>query len=97
MSKIIQLPSGRLAEHATNIGKNTEELALEIEPHVAYSTGTAQELVYDCMEMTRFLQAFPSAFTKDVQNLKNVEKAFVASEKRIATMLQTGVDFTFKK
>ncbi|AQY51613.1 hypothetical protein PWEIH_16593 [Listeria weihenstephanensis FSL R9-0317] len=97
MSKEIQLPSGPLAEHATNIGKNTEALALKIEPQVAYSTGTAQELVYDCMEMTQFLQAFPSVFTTDVQNLKNVEKAFVASEKHIASMLQTGVDFTFKK
>ncbi|EUJ48453.1 hypothetical protein [Paenilisteria rocourtiae] len=97
MSKKIQLPSGRLAEHATAIGKNADALALKLKPNVDYSTGTAQELVYDCMELAHFLQAFPTAFTKDVQNLKNVEKAFVASEKHIAKLLQTGVDFSWKE
>ncbi|WP_137657447.1 DUF3130 family protein [Listeria newyorkensis] len=97
MANKIQLPSGRLSEHATAIEKNTDALALKLRPNVSYSTGTAQELVYDCMEMTQFLQAFPTAFSKDIQNLRNVEKAFVASEKEIAKSLQTGVDFSWKK
>ncbi|MBC1372276.1 hypothetical protein HB847_07810 [Listeria booriae] len=97
MAKKIQLPSGRLSEHATAIGKSSDALAFKLSPNVAYSTGTAQELVYDCMEITQFLQAFPTAFVKDEQNLKNVEKAFVASEKALGQMLQSGLDFVGKK
>ncbi|MBC1500997.1 hypothetical protein HB943_10290 [Listeria weihenstephanensis] len=97
MAKKIQLPSGRLSEHATAIGKNPDALAFKLRPDVAYSTGTAQELVQDCMEMTQFLQAFPSAFVKDGQNLSNIEKAFVASEKAVGQMLQSGLDFVGKK
>ncbi|MBC1554333.1 hypothetical protein HB901_16600, partial [Listeria booriae] len=53
--------------------------------------------VSDCMEMTQFLQAFPNAFTKDVQHLKQVERAFVASEKALAQQLQAGIDFISQK
>ncbi|MBC1920241.1 hypothetical protein HCJ46_15885 [Listeria booriae] len=97
MAKKIQLPSGRLSEHATAIGKNTDALRFQLQPHVAYSTGTSQELVSDCMELTQFLQAFPNAFTKDVQHLKQVERAFVASEKALAQKLQAGIDFISQK
>ncbi|MBC2167163.1 hypothetical protein HCB26_11355 [Listeria booriae] len=74
MAKKIQLPSGRLLEHATAIGKYSDTLTFKLSPNVAYSTGTTQKLVYDCMEITQLLQAFPSVF-------ENVEKSFVVSEK----------------
>ncbi|KMT63242.1 hypothetical protein [Paenilisteria newyorkensis] len=50
--KGIQLPSGRLAEHAKEIGSSANDIS----------------------------------FNKDVQNLKNVEQAFVASKKAMADM-----------
>ncbi|EUJ42633.1 hypothetical protein [Listeria rocourtiae] len=43
MEKKIQLPSGKLSEHATSIWKNTDALTLKLRPNVTYSTGNLQD------------------------------------------------------
>ncbi len=39
----------------------------------------------------------PTAFQKDTANLKNVEKAFVASEKALGDMLRQGIEWVGSK
>ncbi|EUJ46768.1 TIGR04197 family type VII secretion effector [Listeria riparia] len=86
MSKKIQLPSGRLSEHAKEIGSKANEISFNLQPTVSYSTSSARQLVQSSMDVAQMLKTMPEAFNKDVQNLKNVEQAFVASEKKLADM-----------
>ncbi|MBC2322243.1 TIGR04197 family type VII secretion effector [Listeria booriae] len=86
MSKKIQLPSGRLSEHAKEIGSSANDISFDLRPNMSYSTSSARQLVQSSMDAGNMIKAMPEAFNKDVQNLKNVEQAFVASEKKMADM-----------
>ncbi|MBC2187512.1 TIGR04197 family type VII secretion effector [Listeria booriae] len=86
MSKKIQLPSGRLSEHAKEIGSKANDISFNLQPTMSYSTSSARQLVQSSMDVAQMLKTMPEAFNKDVQNLKNVEQAFVASEKKLADM-----------
>ncbi|EUJ31741.1 TIGR04197 family type VII secretion effector [Listeria cornellensis] len=86
MSKEIQLPSGRLAEHAKEIGSSAHDISFHLQPTMSYSTSSARQLVQSSMDAAHMIQVMPEAFNKDVQNLKNVEQAFVATEKEMADM-----------
>ncbi|MBC6316295.1 TIGR04197 family type VII secretion effector [Listeria grandensis] len=92
MSKKIQLPSGRLAEHTKEIGSSANDISFNLQPTMSYSTSSARQLVQSSMDAAHMIQAMPEAFNKDVQNLKNVEQAFVASEKAIADMWSKALD-----
>ncbi|MBC2240041.1 DUF3130 family protein [Listeria booriae] len=91
MVKKIQLPSGRLAEHANVIQATTNTLKLQPKPNVSYSTGSAQQLVKCAMAFAQMTTSMPTAFQKDTANLKQVEKAFVASEKALGDRLHQGI------
>ncbi|MBC2080275.1 TIGR04197 family type VII secretion effector [Listeria booriae] len=86
MSKKIQLPSGRLSDHAKEIGNKANDISFNLQPTMSYSTSSARQLVQSSMDAVQILKTMPEAFNKDVQNLKNVEQAFVASEKKLADM-----------
>ncbi|MBC1501835.1 TIGR04197 family type VII secretion effector [Listeria weihenstephanensis] len=86
MSKKIQLPSGRLSEHAKEIGGSANDISFNLQPTMSYSTSSARQLVQSSMDVAHMLKTMPEAFNKDVENLKNVEQAFVASEKEMADM-----------
>ncbi|MDT0109669.1 hypothetical protein QJV45_04300 [Listeria booriae] len=86
MSKKIQLPSGRLSEHAKEIGRRANDISFNLQPTMSYSTSSACQLVQSSMDAGNMIQAMPEAFNKNVQNLKNVEQAFAASEKKMADM-----------
>ncbi|EUJ52153.1 hypothetical protein [Listeria rocourtiae] len=70
MAKKIQLPSGRLAEHAIAIQATTNTLKLQPKPNVSYSTGSARQLVESAMEFAQMTATTPAAFQKDTSNLK---------------------------
>lgn len=97
MAKKIQLPSGRLAEHASAIQATTNTLKLQPKPSVSYSTGSARQLVEGAMEFAQMIASAPAAFQKDTANLKNVEKALVASEKALGDMLHKGIEWVGSK
>ncbi|MBC1271266.1 DUF3130 family protein [Listeria booriae] len=97
MAKKIQLPSGRLAEHANAIQTTTNTLKLQPKSNVSYSTGSARQLVEGTMEFAQMTASIPVAFQKDTTNLKNVEKAFVASEKALGDMLHKGIEWMESK
>ncbi|WP_221638959.1 TIGR04197 family type VII secretion effector [Listeria booriae] len=79
-----QLPSGRLSEHAKEIGSSANDISFKLQPTMSYSTSSARQLIQSSMDAVHMIQAIPEAFNKDIQNLKNVEQAFVASEKAMA-------------
>lgn len=97
MTVKIQLPSGRLSGHANAIQTTTNTLKLQPKPCVSYSTGSARQLVEGAMEFAQMTASVPVAFQKDTVNLKNVEKAFVASEKALGGMLQRGIEWMESK
>ncbi|MBC2181241.1 DUF3130 family protein [Listeria booriae] len=97
MAKEIKLPSGRLAEHANTIQTTTNTLKLQPKPNVSYSTGSARQLIEGSMEFAQMTASIPAAFQKDTTNLKNVEKAFVASEKALGDMLHKGIEWMESK
>ncbi|MBC1372895.1 hypothetical protein HB847_11015 [Listeria booriae] len=45
MSKKIQLPSGRLSEHAKEIGSKANDISFNLQPTMSYSTSSARQLV----------------------------------------------------
>ncbi|WP_430536643.1 hypothetical protein [Listeria rocourtiae] len=49
------------------------------------------------MEFAQMTASVPTAFQKDTANLKNVEKAFVASEKALGDMLRQGIEWVGSK
>lgn len=53
---------------------------------MSYSTSSARQQVQSSIDAGNMIKAMPEAFDKDVQNLKNVEHAFVISEKKMADM-----------
>ncbi|EUJ32784.1 hypothetical protein [Listeria cornellensis] len=64
MSKKIQLPSGRLAEHAKEIGSSANDISFHLQPTMSYSTSSARQLVQSSMDAAHMIQAMPEAFKK---------------------------------
>lgn len=75
MAKKIQLPSGRISEHASAIQTTTNTLKLQPKPSVSYSTGSARQLVEGAMEFAQMTASAPTAFQKDTANLKKCRKS----------------------
>ncbi|EUJ47715.1 TIGR04197 family type VII secretion effector [Listeria rocourtiae] len=76
MSKKIQLPSGRLSEHAKEISNSANDISFHLSPTMSYSTSSARQLVQSSMDAANMIKSMPEAFNKDVQNLKKCRTSF---------------------
>ncbi|MBC1435482.1 hypothetical protein HB848_09030 [Listeria rocourtiae] len=85
MSKKIQLPSGRLSEHAKEISNSANDISFHLSPTMSYSTSSARQLVQSSMDAANMIKSMPEAFNKDVQNLKMSNKLLLPRRKRWGT------------
>ncbi len=91
MGQQIKLPSNRLSEHATSIARHAADLKVKTPPYLGYSTGSAQSLQYGLSEIAEGLNGFDSAVRKESENLRNIEKAMVEEEKKLAHFIAQAI------